>query len=499
MAGRSGSSVRRTWRRLRRRPIAVQIGTVVIVAGVVGGAVAGVVVSSGSTGTSTAVASLSGKPGVGVDQASTSARGVTKDTVEVAFPVANLTALSSNLGFLGDTEFGVQPAAIKTDVNEINRDGGINGRRIVPLIVTVDPTNPASLRALCKQWTEGNPPVFAVLDGVGAWTGDNQLCVAQEGQTPMIGQWSAVTNFTTVASPYLWWTGPDQAAILATVVSWGQSAGLLGPSVKVGIVAGDRTSDQVALHQYLLPALRRIGVTPLVETIPASVTDTAAITAAAPLVVERLKAAGITSVVTLMPFNATFPYLAAETIQRYFPKLLLSDYESSINFTLGLIPFPYEDALEGQEGVTAETLGGTDAPIPESQGGYNPGVESCYRTFSAHNPPTDPSVSPYIEEQGPIARWCQVIRLFAAAARSAGPNLNRRTFVQAMSRIEGFQGTDVPTLSFGPHKFFGPVEYQVVSLHNNVPPSPLCVLTYNGKPQGTCWHVVQSWQPLAGG
>ena len=502
MAGGMRSSVRRTWRRLRRQSTAAQVGALAAAVAVVAGVAVGITVSSGSPSSPPAAGSgpaITGTPGVGVDQASTSTRGVTDHTITVAFPVANLTALSQNLGFLGDTEFGVQPAAIHTFVNEINDGGGIDGRRIVPVISTIDPTNPAAVRALCKQWTEGNPPVFAVLDGVGSWTGDNELCVAQEGHTPMIGQWTTVTDWTTQASPYLWWTGPDQAAILDTVATWGRQSGLLGGSVKVGVVAGDRTSDQVALHRYLLPALARIGVTPTVETMPAGVSDTAATTAAAPLVVQRLEAAGVTSVIPLIPFNALFPYLGAETTQKYFPKLLLSDYESSIQVSLGLIPFPYEQALEGQQGVTVETLGGTDAPIPEDKGGYDPGVASCYQTWKAHNRPTDPSVSPYIEEQGPIVDWCQAIRLFATAARAAGPHLNRRTFVQAMAGIQGFVGTVTPTLSFGPHKFFGPVQYQVVSLHNNDPPGPLCVVTYSGKPQGTCWHVVQSWQPLTGG
>lgn len=502
MASRWQTSFRRTWRRLRRQSTAVQVGAVVVVIAIIGGVVGGVVASSGSSGGSTGggTSTLSlGTPGVGIDQASTSTRGIVGNTINVAFPVANLTALSQNLGFLGDTEFGAQPAAIHTFVNDINDHGGINGLKINPIISIIDPTNPASLRALCKQWTEGSPPVFAVLDGVGSWTGDNELCVAQEGHTPMIGEWTTVTNWTTAASPYLWWTGADQADILQTLVTWAQSAGLIGGSVKLGIVAGDRTSDQVALHQYLLPALAKIGVTdPLVETIPAGVTDTAATTSAAPLVVQRLEAAGVTSVIPLIPFNAMFPYLGAETTQNYYPKLLLSDYESSIQVALGLIPFPYEKALEGQEGITVETLGGTDAPIAESLGGYDPGVLSCYDTFKAHNKPTDPSVSPYIEEQGPIVDWCEAIRLFATAARDAGPHLNRRTFVQAMSRVQNFQGTLSPTLSYGPNKFFGPTQYQVVSIHNNVPPGPMCVLTYTGKPQGTCWHVVQSWQPLAG-
>ena len=60
-----------------------------------------------------------------------------------------------------------------------------------------------------------------MLDGLGDWTGDDQLCITQEGQTPFIGQWTTVTNWTNEGSPYLWWTGPDQAAILQAVVELG--------------------------------------------------------------------------------------------------------------------------------------------------------------------------------------------------------------------------------------------------------------------------------------
>ena len=493
----------------------MQVVALVVVIAVIGGAVYGITAASkktpsgstassstgtsGTTGTSGSDNGLGlGKPsGISVDQASTSTRGVTSDSINVVFPVSNLTSLASNFGFAGDTEFGAQKAAIHTFVNAINDAGGINGRKINPMIVNFDPTNEAGMRALCKQWTEGSPPVFAVLDGLGSWTGDNELCITQEGHTPFIGQWTTVTNWTQEGAPYLWWTGPDQAQILATVVSWGVSSGLLDNSHRVGIVAGDRTSDQVALNQYLLPALAKAGITdPLVETLPSNPADTAASNSAAPLVVQRLKAAGVKSVIPLIPFNSFFPFLSQENGQNYYPKLLLSDYESSIETTLGLIPIPYEKGLDHQEGVTVETLGGTDAPIPESEGGYNPAVNSCYDTWKAHNKPTS-SVSPYIEEQGPIVGWCQVIRLFAAAVLGAGPNLNRRTFVQAMSRIQNFPGTYTPTLSYGPDKFAGPTQYQVVELYNNSPPSPLCVPTYTGKPQGTCWHVVQSWTPLA--
>ena len=92
-----------------------------------------------------------------------------------------------------------------------------------------------------------------MVDGIGAWTGDNQLCITQEGHTPFIGQWTTVTNWTDQGSPYLWWTGPDQAAILQAVVDWGLSARLLGGTRKVGVIAGDRASDQAALDECSCP------------------------------------------------------------------------------------------------------------------------------------------------------------------------------------------------------------------------------------------------------
>ncbi len=141
-----------------------------------------------------------------------STRGVTAHSINVVFPVVNLQSLASVLGFSQDYEYKEQAKAINLFVNQINKAGGINGRKINPIISYFTPTNENVMRSLCKSWTEGSPAAFAVLDGVGTWSGDNELCVTQEGHTPFIGQWTTVTNWTTQGSPYLWWTGPDDAA-----------------------------------------------------------------------------------------------------------------------------------------------------------------------------------------------------------------------------------------------------------------------------------------------
>ena len=194
--------------------------------------------------------------------ASTSSRGVTDDSINVVFPVVSLNSLAGREGFAEDAEYGEQTKAIQLFVKQINDAGGIHSRKINPIISGYDPTDETEMRALCKTWTEGSPPVFAVLDGLGDWTGDDQLCVAQEGHTPLLAAWTTVTDWTNEGSPYLWWIGPDQATILQAVVNWGLSSRLIGGSVKVGIIAGNRASDQAALNSYLLPDLRNGPASP---------------------------------------------------------------------------------------------------------------------------------------------------------------------------------------------------------------------------------------------
>jgi hypothetical protein len=433
-----------------------------------------------------------------VDQASDSARGVSATTINVAFPVANLDALASTYGFAGDVEYTEQARAIHLFVNQINDSGGINGRKINPMITSYNPANDAAMQALCDDWTQGYPGVFAVLDGVGTYEGADQLCVTQQGHTPFLSQWTTVSTFTQAGAPYLWWTGPDDAPLLHALVDWGKSQGTIGGTAKVGVVVGDRASDQTALHHYLLPDLRRLHVTPLVETIPAQTSEDAATASDSTLIVEKLRQANVTSVIPLIPFNAFLPMLVAQTQQQYFPKLLLSDYEDSIESSLGLIPVPFGKALNGQEGVTVETLGGIDDPRPYAQGGYDPGVRSCWNVWHEAYPQIPKgNMNDDIEEQGPVQGWCQEIRLFAQAAKAAGKNLNRRTFVTAMSRIENFPGGYSPILTYGPDKFYGPTQYQVVRLHVNSPPSSQCRRPPSTMPpEAVCWTPVQAWKPL---
>ena len=512
----------RSVRRFRRRTGTTQLRTLVTVVAIVAGVLIYVAASPPSGGGSAAASTAAtggGGASSSLSSASTSTRGISGNTINVVFPVVSLTSLTGKLGIANDAEYGQQKQAIDFYVGQVNKQGGIHGKKIHAIIASFTPLNTSQMRALCKDWTEGSPAAFAVVDGEGTWSETNQLCITQEGHTPLLSQWTTVSTWTKKGSPYLWWMGPAQTVVLQATVNWGLATGLLGGTHKVGVVAGNRASDQLALKKYLLPDLRRAGVQPVVETIPAEPTEASSTDSDAPLVLQKLKAAGVTSVIPLIPFNVFDPLMGAEKQQGYYPKLLLSDYEETIESALGLIPTPYETALNGQEGVTTETLGGVDDPRPESKGGYDPGLRDCYtpwhkaypqpvgkpQTYTlketgptgqeqVHHIVTKPSS--YIEEQGPVQAWCTAIRLFATAARNAGPDLNRRTFVEGMAKIKNFPGGSSPVLSYGPDKFYGPTKFQVVELHNNTPVSSACDTLSTGNPQGTCWVTKQGWEPL---
>ena len=271
----------RSWRRLRRRPRAMQVRTALIIVAIVVGLVAWLVLApsgtpggSGSAGAAEVASSSTTATPVEPGQHQHPRRHARRASTWSS-PSSPSTAWPGKEGFAEDKEYNEQIPAIHLFVNQINNSGGINGRKINPIIVQFDPTNDANMQSLCQQWTQGSPPVFAVVDGIGTWEGDNQLCVTQQGHTPLISAWSTTTNWTNLGSPYLWWTGPDMAPVLAAVVQWGLSSGRLGHGKKVGVVVSDQAADQDALNDYLLPDLKKAGITPLVETVAGNPDETA--------------------------------------------------------------------------------------------------------------------------------------------------------------------------------------------------------------------------------
>ena len=108
-------------------------------------------------------------------------QGVTPATIKVGFLLpsfANLDAAGFAFGQRQDRE-----AFIKAFVDDVNRNGGIHGRRVVHTVVKSDPFNAAASRQSCIKLTT-DEKVFAVMNSGGA-LGSNVVCYA-EAKVPNI-------------------------------------------------------------------------------------------------------------------------------------------------------------------------------------------------------------------------------------------------------------------------------------------------------------------------
>src|SRR5579863_7627165 len=103
---------------------------------------------------------LSGFLGTGaVSAASSVTQGVTATTIRVGIPYVDVGALKA-VGV--NLNFGNVPDAYKAIVNSINAHGGIDGRKIIPYIVAVNPVGTAPAATACTQLTEDDK-VFVVM------------------------------------------------------------------------------------------------------------------------------------------------------------------------------------------------------------------------------------------------------------------------------------------------------------------------------------------------
>src|SRR5829696_5407657 len=111
-------------------------------------------------------------------------QGVTKDEIKVGIPLVDFDAIKDFV----DYEFGDTEAISRVFVDDINKNGGINGRKLVPVYKKYPPIpgmKPDPL-TLCTAFTEDDK-VFAVVGVFIDFTGQGQKCLTQEHDTIHIG------------------------------------------------------------------------------------------------------------------------------------------------------------------------------------------------------------------------------------------------------------------------------------------------------------------------
>ena len=214
-----------------------------------------------------------------------------------------------HLGFAGDVEYTEQAKAIRLFVDQVNNSGGINGRRINPIIATFDPTNECRDAGIVQGLDRGEPGASSPCSTVWGLDGRQPAVHHPGGSHPLpqpvdhgdqLDRWLAVPVVDR----------PDDAAVLQAPVDWGPAPGLLGGNARSGSSPATGPATSGPATTTCCPTSSGSGSPRWSRPSPPIPPRPPRPASEAPLIVQKLRRAGVTSVIPLMPFNAFFPVLA---------------------------------------------------------------------------------------------------------------------------------------------------------------------------------------------
>jgi len=367
------------------------------------------------------------------------APGVSKTTIKVGIPYVDLAAVDKQFGLHIDQ--GSYPDAYAALFANLNAHGGINGRKVVPVMVAVNPTGTAAAATACTQLTQ-DEPVFVALDPL------SPECYLEHGVPTMN---SAVTGTLTPGSaPNFSLTPPStaydpiQLAVLAKQgVFKGKKVAIFGEeadTAEVRVVTAALAKDHVKVVQTGIDS--------------APTTDQAASAQEQQVIAQKFQSAGANEVVAVGTGSSSWPTYQQQNQSAYNPPWVATSYAD------------LDGELTGNTSADPTYLKNvvTTSPVPSQSATWQePIVQQCVRTIkkaypddSIASPLTQSAITTYT---API-NSCIAYSLFVAIAKAAGKSLTTSSFTKAGYGLRNvtLAGTGAP-VSFAANRPYplGPV------------------------------------------
>jgi ABC-type branched-subunit amino acid transport system substrate-binding protein len=360
------------------------------------------------------------------------AQGVTDTEVKIGITLADLSTVKDLIGYdQGDAE-----AAYQAVIDEVNANGGVNGRKLVPVYAPVNPNTSDGPSAACTKLAQ-DEKVFVAL---GFVLGDDALCYVDTNETILIG--GEHTNERMGKAKVAWFTTEpgerQQSAGVQALVENGK----IGEKLAILGTAGNESAYEGSIK----PILEAAGVTPIdVAYVDASSGDAETIYSQEETIAERFKADGVEQVLIIdSGLAVTLPVGLGRSSFR--PQLLFSNVSGASGFisSAGADLSLLEGALTGGVYDSSNdflTLGGPTADCVANQTAA--GLELKH---DKDYPKTGASK----QYQSSLVA-CRNIALLVAILEKAGPELNYGTFTAAGYSLGEITLAGVPdAFNFGP-------------------------------------------------
>jgi hypothetical protein len=374
-----------------------------------------------------------------------SARGVTADTIRIGFSYIDLETLAES-GIIR-IDHGPYEAIIQALVDDVNANGGINGRMLELHTAKYSPIGNTEQLAACTKLTEDDE-VFVVLNGL---LNVNNLCIVQQHETALIGGGTTALTPDSLAkaeAPWASYAATSERSIEALVDVLVENDALEGHTI--GVYAAQVANQP--LIDAAVDALTDAGFAPVETALnDAPEGDTQAANAQDTVIAQRMMDAGVDVVINAGQFIPGASFDAAG----FHPSMYVLEAGNiaAAAFTNPLGAFPIVAGL----GATGEL----DAEFETKA------FQHCvdvYEAATGNEIKTQGQEDIDGESSGNVAMQiaCTTLQIFVQGATAAGSNLTNDSLKEGIESLGATELANTPVASFGPDKFDGQDQFQLL-------------------------------------
>ena len=347
-------------------------------------------------------------------------QGVTSSSIKIGITYPDVAAIRSII----NVDPGDYQVAYTTLINQINRGGGINGRKIVPVFAPVDPLGTTAAATACTHLTE-DENVFAVL---GFFQAPDIACYVNTHSMPIIGASLTAAQSAQAKAPWFNNIISDSDLIPKEMAIFKQEGAFAGK--KVGVVGTSADKGELDL---VIPALRKAKVN-VVQTATNAVpdTDVAAQTQEYGVIAQKFQSSGVNTVVAVGNSGNGWPAALQSNQSTYRPRLIATDY-------IDLDAYVSNKAGYTQSILKNAITAGGYAPVAVVWN--DPAMKRCIATIHAaepgaviNNPVTATASTPVTWTAPELA--CQQMSMFSQFAKAAGKTLNSQTLAKGAASLQ---------------------------------------------------------------